>query len=209
MKKIISILLAALMIFSIATVAFAGSYIEEERNAEVCVRCSECPDCTGKFGCDCCQFCPGYIDNNGVPINLSKFLDCAYDSYYDVDVFKYDENGAVIFDENGNAVLEHKGDYTTHYYWKARCCEECTGRVGCKCNNTDYANPCGCPCCLYEPDHSAEKIQEGLDSGREGYTKGIQGALLAVKQVMYDLFDKLFKFLRVDHILGKKPSDTV
>lgn len=209
MKKIISLLLAVLMIFSASVVAFADSYKEEAANEGVLVRCAECDNCTGKFGCNCCTECPGYIDKNGVATNSAQFLDCAFGSYYDVDIYKYDENGAVIKNEDGTYALEHKGDYKMHYYWKALCCEECTGRKGCRCNNTDYENPCGCPCCLYEPDHTEEKIQEGLDKGKEGYTNGIQGALIAIRDVMYDLFNKLFAFLRIDIILGKQPSETV
>ena len=209
MKKIISLLLAVLMIFSVMVVAFAGSYKEEAANEGVLVRCAVCDKCTGKFGCNCCAECPGYIDENGVATNSAQFLDCAFGSYYDVDIYKYDENGAIIKKDDGTYDLEHKGDYKMHYYWKALCCEECTGRKGCRCNNTDYENPCGCPCCLYEPDHTEEKIQEGLDKGKEGFTNGIQSALIAIRDVMYELFNKLFAFLRIDIILGKQPSETV
>lgn len=212
MKKIISIMLAVLMIFSLTTIAFAkGSYQEEEAQKGVLFRCTECDDCTGVFGCNCCNECPGYIDDNGVATNTAQFNACAFDFYYDIDIYDYLEDGSVAKNDDGTYKLIHKGTYTTHYYWKALCCEECTGRKGCRCNNTDYENPCGCPCCLYEPDHTEEKIQEGIDKAQDGYTKGIQGALLAMRNVMYDLFNKLFAFLRIDVILGKDrvPSETV
>lgn len=209
MKKFLSVFLAVLMIFSIATTAFAGSYLEEEAQVGVLVRCADCDNCTGKFGCNCCINCPGYVDENNVAINTAQFLGCAYGQYYDTDVYAYNSDGSVQKNDDGTFKLEHKGDYKMHYYWKALCCEECTGRKGCRCNNTDYDNPCGCPDCLFKPDHTEEKIQEGLEAGREGFTGGIQAALIAVRDVMYDLFNKLFEFLRIDIILGKKPSETV
>ena len=211
MKKILSILLAALIIMSVGSVAFAGSYIEEGANATVLVRCTECDNCTGKFGCNCCEDCPGYVDKNGVATNISQFLGCAYDFYYDVDVYQYNPDGSVAKDADGKYIVIHEGTLKNRYYWTAPCCEECTGRKGCRCNNTDYAKPCGCPDCLYEPDHTEEKIQEGVDKAQEGYTNGIQGALIAIRDVMYDLFNKLFAFLRIDVILGKDrvPSETV
>lgn len=212
MKKVLSVLLAVLMIFSLTTIAFAkGSYREEEAQKGVLVRCTECDSCTGVFGCNCCEDCPGYIDEHGVATNTAQFNGCAFDFYYDVDIYQHLEDGSVAKNPDGTNKLLHKGDYTTHYYWKALCCEECTGRKGCRCNNQDYDNPCGCPGCFYEPDHTEEKIQEGIDKGQEGYTKGIQAALIAMRDVMYDLFNKLFAFLRIDIILGKDrvPSETV
>lgn len=211
MKKIISILLAALMIFSLATVVFAGSYTEEAANTDVLEKCEACAGCTGKFGCNCCEACPGYINGDGVATNLAGYSICHYGSYYDVDVYEYDENGAVIKNADGSFALKHEGDYTMHYYWKAKCCEDCTGKLGCKCNNQDLKENCGCPACFYQPDHTEEQIQEGLQKGREGYTSGIQTALIAIRDVMYELFNKLFEFLRIDVILGadRVPSVTV
>ena len=166
MKKVISILLALIMLFSVTCVAFAGSWQEEE--AYQTIR-NYCPyhgkdECKGYFyydtnlkrqvGCDCCEKCPNYI-KNGVAVNIGEYSACRVDSYFDIDVM----------DKEGNII--HNGDLTTHYYWKAKCCEACTEKVGCKCNNTEDPDACGCPYCEFTPDHTDEKIEEGLDKGRQ------------------------------------------
>lgn len=215
MKKVLSFLLAALMIFSVGTVAFAGSYQEEAANAGVLRRCTECDECTGLFGCNCCEECPGYLDADGVATNTALYEACAFGFYWDVDVYKLESDGSYARNEDGSYILLHKANPETagkvRYYWKALCCEECTGKKGCRCNNQDYENPCGCMGCYFEPDHTEEKIQEGVEKGQEGFIKGIQSALSALREVMYDLFDKLFEFLRIDVILGKDrvPSEKV
>lgn len=198
MKKLLSMLLAVLLILSVSAVAFAkeGSYAEEVANAGIKVYCQNCAGCTGVFGCNCCENCPGYTDTaNGVPLNIGDYLECRYGFYLDVDTYTYAEDGT--------PVLEHEGTLKIRYYWKALCCEECTGMRGCKCNNKDYVHPCGCPCCYYEPDHVEEKIHDGIEKGKEGFTNGFQKALDKLRTMMYDFFDRLFAFLRVDVILGK------
>ena len=206
MKKVISVLLSLIMLFSLTAVAFAaGNWQEEE--AYQSIR-NYCPyhgegECKGYFyydedlkrqvGCDCCEKCPNYI-KNGVAVNIGEYSGCFVDSYFDIDTM------------NADGSLAHKGDLTTHYYWKAKCCGLCTGKSGCKCNNTEDLDACGCPYCKYKPDHTDEKIEEGLEKGRQGYIKGIQTALKSMRDVMYELFDALFKFLRLDDVIGKWPG---
>ena len=194
MKKIISVLLTLIMLFSLASIAFAGSWQEEEAYKEVRVYGPDCDNCSGTFGRDHSTNCPNYVNENGVAVNIGEYSGCRVDSYFDIDEI----------DKEGNII--HKGDLTTHYYWKAKCCEDCTGKFGCKCNNTDNKDACGCPYCEYTPDHTDEKIEEGLEKGKQGYIHGIQTALKAVREVMYNLFDELFKFLRLDDVLGKWPG---
>ena len=198
MKKLLSALLAVIMIFSLASVAFAGSWNEEQANANITEYCTSCNNpCTGKFGCTCCDQCPGHIDENGVATNTSGYLPCRFDFYLDVD----------IVDADGNII--HKGDQKVHYYWKVKCCDACTGKVGCKCNCKDGKDP-KCPYCVDETeDDTDKKIEEGIDKGRTGFINGIQKALTSVRDVMYKLFDALFKFLRLEDLLGKTPSETV
>lgn len=205
MKKFISLLMAVLMIMSVATVAFAapGSYKEEAANSYVFLKCEKCSSCTGKFGCECCEACPGYMGEDGVPDNLGEYLDCRFGFYYDIDVYKYNPDGSIKTKADGTYDLEHEGTFKMRYYWKTPCCGECTGKKGCQCNNTDFKDSCGCVCCTYTPDHTEEQIQEGLETGRQGFASGIQTALIAIRDVMYDLFNKLFEFLRIDVILGK------
>lgn len=195
MKKLLSVFLAAIMIFSFASVAFAGSWNEEQANVGIKEYCTNCNNpCTGEFGCTCCELCPGHIDENGNATNTSGYLPCHYDFYLDVD----------ILDADGNII--HKGDQTTHYYWKAKCCDACTGKVGCKCDCKKGREP-NCPYCIDDTkDDVGDKIEDGIHKGQLGYINGIQKALTSMRDVMYKLFDALFKFLRLDEILGKWPS---
>lgn len=204
MKKIISVLLALIMLFSMSAVAFAvGNWQEEEAYKTIRVYCPNCDDCKGYFvydetlkrqvGCDCCDKCPNRIVD-GIAVNIGEYLACRIDSYFDLDTM------------NADGTLAHKGDLTTHYYWKAKCCDLCTEKRGCKCNNTEDKDACGCPYCEFTPDHTDEKIEAGLEKGREGYINGIQTALKAMRDVMYEFFDSLFKFLRLDDVLGKWPG---
>ncbi len=206
MKKILSVLIAVLIVFSTLTTVFAaqGTYQEENANAAVFVRCDKCEACTGKFGCNCCADCPGYMGDDGVPTNTNRFTGCRFGYYLDVDVYEIGADGKIVKEADGvTDKLIHDGDDTIHYYWKALCCEDCTGLKGCQCNNTDNKEACGCVYCAYTPDHTDEQIKDGLEKGREGYTNGIQSALSALREIMYDLFNKLFEFLRIDVILGK------
>lgn len=200
MKKLLSVVLAVIMIFSFSAVAFAaGSWNEEQANAGITEYCTHCSNpCTGVFGCTCCEECPGYIDENGVATNVSEYLECRYGYYRDIDIYV-----------DGSSVPTHKGDQTIHYYWKVKCCDECTGKVGCKCNckNGKEAN---CPYCIDEDaeDNIDDKINGGISAAQNGFIGGIQSALTAVRDVMYELFDALFKFLRLEEILGKLPPQT-
>lgn len=200
MKRLISMFLAVLLMMSVSSVALAvgGSFYEEQalKDAGIVVKCEKCGDaCTGKFGCTCCEECPGRVDSDGIALNIGDYLECRYGYYFDSDV--YSQNA------DGSSTLVHNGDFKMHYYWKPLCCEECTGKKGCTCNNVDYETPCGCPCCYYEPDHLEERIEEGVEKGRQGFTNGIQGALATLRDLMYDFFNRIFEFLRIDVILGK------
>lgn len=198
MKKLLSVFLAAVMIFTFASVVFAGSWNDEQANAGITEYCTNCGNaCTGTFGCTCCENCPGHIDDYGNATNVVGYLACRYDFYLDVDI--YDANGTLI----------HEGDQKTHYYWKAKCCDDCTGKVGCKCNckNGDEAN---CPYCIDEDanDDLNDKVEGGIHAAQNGFINGIQTALTSVRDVMYELFDALFKFLRLEDLLGKLPPIT-
>lgn len=198
MKKLLSVFLAAVMIFTFASVAFAGSWYDEQANAGITEYCTNCGNaCTGTFGCTCCEECPGYIDADGNAANVAGYLACRYDFYLDVD----------IYDGDGHRI--HTGDQKMHYYWKAKCCDDCTGKVGCKCNckNGDEAN---CPYCIDEDadDNLSDKVEGGIHAAQNGFINGIQTALTSVRDVMYELFDALFKFLRLEDLLGKIPPIT-
>ncbi len=199
MKKLLSVLLAVIMIFSFSAVAFAaGSWEEEQANIGITEFCTNCSNpCTGKFGCTCCEDCPGHIDERGDATNISGYLECRFGYYLDSD----------IVDGNGNIV--HKGDNKVHYYWKAKCCDDCTGKVGCKCNCKDGKEP-NCPYCIDndEDDNIDDKINGGINAAQNGFINGIQTALKAVRDVMYELFDALFEFLRLEDLLGKLPPIT-
>lgn len=190
MKKIISLALVVMMLFSLSVVAFAdaGSWDEAQTCASVTRKCAVCDACTGKFGCSCCEKCPGAVDINGTPINLASLIECSYGYYVDRDFTAPDGT-------------EHFGDFETHYYWKTPCCENCTGLVGCHCN-------CGnCIYCPEEPkDEFDEKFEEARETAINGFSKGIQSALTALRKVLYDLFDRLFEFLRLEDVLGKTPG---
>lgn len=198
MKKIISVLLAILMVFSLTVIAFAYGSREEEANcSDVRFYCEFCDSCSGKFGCKCCEKCPGHLDENAEPTNTGLYASCRYDSYLDSD--EYDPI-------SGDKVYE--GDWFIHYYWKGMCCAECTGLKGCQCHNTtDKSCTCQCVACSYTPDEFAEAVKDGIEAGRQGYTSGIQTALAAIRDVMYDLFNQLFEFLRIDIVLpGREPT---
>lgn len=199
MKKLLSVFLAVTMILSLSLVAFAaGSLEEEQANIDIREYCTNCGNaCTGMFGCTCCENCPGHLDEFGNATNISGYLECRFGYYLDADVF----------DADGK--LTHKGDNKTHYYWKAKCCDDCTGKVGCKCNckNGKEAN---CPYCIDQEaeDGVADKVEGGIHAAQNGFISGIQTALTAVRDVMYELFDALFEFLRLEDLLGKLPPIT-
>ncbi len=203
MKKVLSVIIAVIMAFSLlSVVAFAGTKEEADACAEIKVFCESCDNCTGKFGCNCCENCPGYVDESGNATNVGKYSPCRYDSYYSYDVFTYDETSQTY-------VASEQGDGKIHYYWKPLCCDNCTGLKGCQCNNTDDgADNCECAYCAYTPDHFAEQVEDGLESGRVGFMAGIQSALQSMRRVLYNLFDRLFAFLRVDELLGRTPTET-
>lgn len=209
MKKAISVLLALLMVLSCSTVAFAGSWVEANNleSSDIVIYCTACGSeksggkCTGKFGCNCCEACPGYIDDTGVALNCTQFCGCRYDVFYDIDVF-----------DKTTGELLHKGTQKNVYYWKPVCCEKCTGVVGCKCNDvTDDKDGCSCSFCAFTPDKTEEMLQEGLEKGRTSFTGAIQNVLIILRDLMYDLFNSLFEFLRIDVILGpdRVPKESV
>lgn len=186
------------MIFSFSAVAFAaGSAEEEALNKGITEYCTSCSNpCTGVFGCTCCSDCPGHLDENGNATNVAGYLECRYGYYLDADVK----------DSKGNLV--HQGDNKMHYYWKAKCCDDCTGKAGCKCNCED-ASGVKCPYCMNdEDDNLNDKVEGGIHAAQNGFINGIQTALTSVRDVMYELFDALFKFLRLEDILGKLPPIT-
>lgn len=194
MKKIISLLLVVSMLFVFSSVAFAGSWQEAEANKgvkEYCTNSACNVECTGSFGCTCCAKCPNALNDKGEAVNIGGYASCRVDSYLDLDVP----------DSAGNII--HKGDQTTKFYWKSYCCPDCTGTNTCRCN-------CGCPHCvdpLADDGNLGESIEGGLDAGRNGFVKGIQAALNSMRKVMYDLFDRLFEFLRLEDLLGKTPNE--
>lgn len=200
MKKLLSVFLAAVMIFSFASVAFAaGSAAEEAANVGAREYCTSCGnECTGVFGCTCCEACPGHLNENGEATNLTGYLECRFGYYLDADIM--DGNGNVIYD----------GDNTVHYYWKVKCCDDCTGKTGCKCDcKLENGKTNKCPYCVNTDDDNIDnKVDQGIQSAQNGFINGIQTALKSVRDVMYKLFDALFEFLRLEDLLGKKPPIT-
>ncbi len=192
MKKVISIALVIVMMLSFSAVAFAeteGSYQESVIYADIERKCPNgCDTCTGKVGCNCCAACYGALNEEGLLVNIAKLGPCSFGSYIFTDI--YDDNNQIVV----------TGDNKTHYYWKPLCCENCTGLAGCHCD-------CGCQYCPKDTSNEVgDKIDGAIETGRNGFINGIQTALKAVRDVMYDLFEKLFEFLRLEDILGKKPQ---
>lgn len=201
MKKLLSVFLATIMIFSFATVAFAaGSWNEEQANVGIKEYCTSCGNaCEGVFGCTCCENCPGHLDEKGNATNVSGYLECRYGFYLDAD----------IVDDGGHTI--HTGDNKMHYYWKAKCCDDCTGKAGCKCNcKTEDGKANKCPYCIDndEDQNISDKVDGGIQAAQNGFINGIQTALISVRDVMYKLFDALFEFLRLEDLLGKLPPIT-
>lgn len=196
MKKVLSLLLVVSMLLTFSGMAFAGSWQEHEANKGVKEYCqnSECGvECTGTFGCNCCTQCPNFLNERGEAVNLAGFASCHVDCYLDLD-----EKDAA-----GNIV--HTGSQVTVYYWKALCCENCTGKSDCKCH-------CGCDHCvdpLADDGDLEGAIENAQDKAQNGFIKGISSALESLRKVMYDLFDRLFEFLRLEDLLGKGPSERV
>lgn len=196
MKKILSLLLVVSMLLTFSGMAFAGSWQEHEANKGVKEYCSnvECDvECSGTFGCTCCGECPNALNDRGEAVNIGGYSNCRVDSYLDID----------IKDSAGNTI--HYGDQVTKYYWKSLCCEECTGMGDCMCH-------CGCEHCidpLADDGNLGESIENAQQSAQNGFIKGIQAALTSLRKVMYDLFDRLFEFLRLEDLLGKVPSERV
>lgn len=194
MKKVLSLLLVVSMLFTFSGMAFAGTWQEYEANKGVKVYCTnnQCNvECSGTFGCTCCNECPNALNDRGEAVNLGGFANCRVDSYFDID----------IKDSAGNTI--HTGSQVTLYYWKSPCCEECTGKNTCMCH-------CGCPHCidpLADDGDLKETIEGAQSSAQNGFIKGIQAALNSMRKVMYDLFDRLFEFLRLEDLLGKTPSE--
>lgn len=196
MKKVLSLLLVVSMIFTFSSVAFAGTWQEAESNKGVREYCTnpECGvECLGTFGCTCCEKCPNLLDETGTAVNIGGYANCHVESYLDLDVK----------DSAGNII--HYGEQITKYYWKAKCCDDCTGKGDCICH-------CGCPHCvdpMADDGDLSGKVDGAIDKAQNGFIKGIQSALEALRKVMYDLFDRLFEFLRLEDLLGKGPTESV
>ncbi len=191
MKKVLSLLLVVSMLFTFSAVVFAGSWQEHEANLGVKEFCQNegCTnECSGTFGCTCCDKCPNLIDHTGAAVNVSRYSPCHFDFYFDLDEM----------DSAGNII--HTGTNKTQYYWKVACCDECTGRTICKCN-------CGCQYCV-DPYADNEDLQDKIDdaqqSAQNGFINGIQSALKSLRQVMNNLFKALFDFIRIDEIIPPK-----
>ncbi len=144
MKKIISVLLAALMLMScFAVVSFAETAEHKcEKGTHVSVGY-----------CTCCLLCPNVDD--------SYVLGCA--------------------------------DRTTG----ATCCADCSGIYPCNCR---------CTCCSKGDQTGTEN--DGKDiltpEQQENFVDGFQAFLKKISDFFDDLFDKIFEFLKVDEVLGKK-----
>ena len=173
MKKIISVLLAVLMLCGCMTVAaFAVTegekvQVDEDINGPIYKyalpgQCT-CMDQHKEPKCDCCIYCPN--------LDQSLVRSCA----------EWIENP----------------DGTKYV---AVCCTECTGLINCN---------CGCGCAICEKDNNdIEDFDNKLDDywgpeEQENFVDGFQAILKKISDAFDAFFEAIFKFLRIDEVLGK------
>lgn len=151
MRKIISVILATLMLFSVMAVS---------ASAEGC-SCGIPEDEHDNF-CLCCFYCPGLPDG--------RKLSCARDGGF--------------------------------------CCYDCQGFLG-----ADGTCGCNCDCCVLNEDgttggNNNDPIGGELEDiwgeeEQENFVDGFQGVLKKISDVFDKIFDAIFKFLRLDEVLGR------
>lgn len=84
-----------------------------------------------------------------------------------------------------------------------KCCANCTGLVGCDCGSSSL---CGCAVC----NGSDIKVDDGkgepilTPEQQEQVETGFQNVIKILAEAFNKFFDAVFKFLRIDEILGKK-----
>lgn len=82
----------------------------------------------------------------------------------------------------------------------AACCVDCTGLVGCRCN-------CGCAACAKDSvdvDEGDSTLGEFWGpTEQENFINGFQAILKKISDAFDAFFDAIFKFLRIDEVIGK------
>ncbi len=158
MKKVISVLLAIMMLFSaMSTLAFAADVVSPEPKCT----CDE-HKVSPVGSCHCCVLCPN--------IDKSYLTSCAKDG---------------------------KADGT---YDGSLCCAYCTGIFPCS---------CGCSCCDPAGEDDNKPVIGPIediwtDDAQEDFIDGFQKILKRISDVFDDFFNKIFEFLRLDEVLGKR-----
>ena len=154
MRKIISVFLVALMLFSVMAVS---------ASAVVC-SCGAHDDSKGA-NCYCCVDCPKL--EAGLRLGCAKIV----------------------------------GD---HY---ETCCDNCKGfTTGYACNCAAY-DDCDCSYCKSPsgsvPSYDDVKDQIWGEEQQDNFVDGFQAVLKKISDAFDKFFDAIFKFLRIDEILGR------
>lgn len=177
MKKALSVILAMILLMSCFATAFAAD--EEIVLDDSSYAYNECK-------CENCK----YKDCKDANCSHAKDCNCCiYCSHLDESlIIKQCVN--YYYDENGNR-------------WVNKCCANCRGIWPCDCGTNTM---CGCKTC------NGDSIDKDTGDGepiltpeqQEQVVDGFQKVIKIVSDVFNQIFEAIFKFLRIDEILGKK-----